>query len=79
MVVFGLCGDERVSASGDAVAAAPIDLVVVKAQVIAAGFVFEGESAALHNPDDKHQLSVFNPAIRGRTDQVVFKFRKPVR
>ena len=74
---------DHVAAAG-AAATAPkglhrIDPTVVKAQVIAAGFVFEGESTALRNPDDTHQLSVFDPSIRGRTDQFVYKFRKPAR
>jgi predicted methyltransferase len=54
-----------------------IDPATVKAQVIAAGFVFEGESDALRNPADTHELKVFDPAIRGKTDQFVFRFRKP--
>ena len=40
-------------------------------------FVFEGESDVLRNPDDTHELLVFDPAIRGKTDQFAFKFRKP--
>jgi predicted methyltransferase len=54
-----------------------IDPAVVKAQVLAAGFVLEGESDVLRNPADTHELKVFDPAIRGKTDQFVFKFRKP--
>jgi len=54
-----------------------IDPAMVKAQVTAAGFVFEGESAALHNPDDPHTALVFDKSIRGHTDQFVYKFRKP--
>jgi predicted methyltransferase len=54
-----------------------IDPAAIRQAVTAAGFVFEGESAVLRNPDDTHRLRVFDPAIRGRTDQVVFKFRKP--
>jgi predicted methyltransferase len=54
-----------------------IDPAVVKAQVLAAGFVLEGESPVLSNPEDSHDLAVFAPAIRGRTDQFVLKFRKP--
>jgi len=33
----------------------------------------------LRNAADSHELAVFDPAIRGRTDQVVLKFRKPLR
>lgn len=54
-----------------------IDPALVKAEVEAAGFVFEGESDVLRNPDDTHELLVFDPAIRGKTDQFAFKFRKP--
>lgn len=54
-----------------------IDPAVVKAQVTAAGFVYEGESLVLHNPADPHTAKVFDPAIRGHTDQFAFKFRKP--
>ena len=54
-----------------------IDPAVVKAQVTAAGFVFEGESMVLHNPADPHTAAVFDKSIRGHTDQFAFKFRKP--
>jgi predicted methyltransferase len=56
-----------------------IDPETVKAQVLAAGFVFEAESAVLRNPADMHDLKVFAPQIRGRTDQFVFRFRRPVK
>jgi predicted methyltransferase len=54
-----------------------IDEAVVKAQVQAAGFRLESESNLLANPADTHAQPVFAPAIRGRTDQFVLKFRKP--
>ncbi|MCC7268855.1 MAG: class I SAM-dependent methyltransferase [Caulobacteraceae bacterium] len=54
-----------------------IDPATVKAQVTAAGFVYEGEYAGLRNPADSHRLSVFDPRIRGRTDQFAYRFRKP--
>jgi predicted methyltransferase len=54
-----------------------IDPEIVKAQVTAAGFVFEGESDVLRNPADDHKVKVFDKSIRGHTDQFVFKFRKP--
>ncbi|WP_353467672.1 class I SAM-dependent methyltransferase [Sphingomonas faeni] len=54
-----------------------IDPAVVKAQVQAAGFKFVGESTALRNPADDHTKPVFDPAIRGTTDQFVYKFKKP--
>jgi predicted methyltransferase len=55
-----------------------IDPQVVKSQVMAAGFVFEGESPVLRNPFDLRNQPVFAPSIRGRTDQFVLKFRKPL-
>ena len=54
-----------------------IDPAVVKSEVEAAGFKFEGESKVLANPADDHTLKVFDPAIRGHTDQFIYKFRKP--
>jgi predicted methyltransferase len=54
-----------------------IEASSVREQVEAAGFVFEGESQAVRNPEDDHSLSVFDEAIRGRSDQFVYRFRKP--
>lgn len=54
-----------------------IDPAVVKQEVEAAGFVFDGESDALRNPTDPHTNKVFDPSIRGKTDQFIFRFRKP--
>jgi predicted methyltransferase len=54
-----------------------IDPAVVKREVTNAGFTFVGESKALANPADDHTLKVFDPAIRGKTDQFVYKFRRP--
>jgi predicted methyltransferase len=56
-----------------------IDPAIVKKQVTEAGFVFEGESKALRNPADDLKKTVFDKAIRGHTDQFIFKFRKPKR
>ncbi|MDR6147983.1 putative methyltransferase [Sphingomonas sp. SORGH_AS870] len=54
-----------------------IDPDYVKRQVQSVGFRFVGESRVLRNPEDDHSKNVFDPAIRGRTDQFVYKFRKP--
>jgi predicted methyltransferase len=54
-----------------------IDPATVKSQVTAAGFTFVGSSDLLANPADTHQLKVFDPSIRGHTDQFIYKFRKP--
>jgi predicted methyltransferase len=50
---------------------------VVKTEVEAAGFKFVGEDDSLKNPADDHSKNVFDPSIRGKTDQFVYKFRKP--
>jgi len=54
-----------------------IDPQAVKTEVQAAGFEFAGESKILANAQDDHTAKVFDPAIRGKTDQFIFKFRKP--
>ncbi|MBX7527388.1 class I SAM-dependent methyltransferase [Qipengyuania vesicularis] len=54
-----------------------IDPAVVRADFEKAGFVLESESAMLANPEDGHDTSVFDPAIRGKTDRFIMKFVKP--
>lgn len=54
-----------------------IDPDVVRREVEAAGFTFEGESSVLDNPADPHTVKVFDKSIRGHTDQFIYKFRKP--
>ena len=54
-----------------------IDPDVVKADFRRAGFVLVGSSDILRNPADTHELLVFDPAIRGKTDRFIFKFKKP--
>ena len=54
-----------------------IDVAAVKAEVEAAGFVLDGESAILANPADDHTKNVFDPSIRGKTDQFLLRFKKP--
>jgi predicted methyltransferase len=54
-----------------------IDPAAAKSEIEAAGFVLEAQSDVLRNPDDSHALRIFDPAIRGKTDKFVFKFRKP--
>lgn len=53
-----------------------IDEAAVKKEVEAAGFKLIAESDALRNPSDNHAQKVFDPAIRGKTDQFVLKFKK---
>jgi predicted methyltransferase len=54
-----------------------IDPAVVKEQILAAGFKLATESDLLRNPADTGEKNVFDPALRGHTDQFVYKFVKP--
>ena len=53
-----------------------IDPAIVRREVEAAGFKLVGESRVLRNAADDHTKAVFDPAIRGDTDQFVLKFRR---
>jgi len=54
-----------------------IDPELVKAEVIKAGFVLDGESKALANAGDDHTKKVFE--LHDATDQFFLRFRKPVK
>ncbi len=56
-----------------------IDPEVVKADFLKAGFVLDGTSDVLRNPSDDHTTLVFVPAIRGKTDRFVFRFKRPLK
>lgn len=43
----------------------------------AAGFVVDGESDVLAHAADDHTKMVFDPTLRGKTDQFVVRLRKP--
>lgn len=53
-----------------------IDPAVIRADFRKAGFALVGTSRLLDNPNDDYAISVFDPKVRGKTDRVVFKFRK---
>lgn len=54
-----------------------IDPAVIRKDMRQAGFVLAGYSPMLRNASDKHNIEVFDPAVKGKTDRVVFRFRKP--
>ncbi len=54
-----------------------IDPARVRADFVRAGFVLDGESAALHRNDDPHTVPVFDPAVRGHTDRFALRFVRP--
>ena len=54
-----------------------IDQDEVRREVESVGFVYDGESQMLRNPQDPRTANVFDPSIRGHTDQFFLRFRKP--
>lgn len=54
-----------------------IDPQIVRDLGREAGFVLVSESDILDNPGDDLNASVFDEAVRGRTDQFLMKFEKP--
>ncbi|MFN4225422.1 MAG: methyltransferase domain-containing protein [Hyphomonas sp.] len=54
-----------------------IDPAIIRRMAEAAGLVLETESALLRNPADDGLKNVFDPEIRGRTDQAILIFLKP--
>jgi predicted methyltransferase len=74
--------EDHVAATGAPIETADtlhrIDPAIARQELEAAGFVFDGESDTLRNTTDDHTLNVFVPAIRGKTDQFLYRFRKPV-
>ncbi len=54
-----------------------IDPALVRSQLESAGFKFISESKALANSQDDHSRKVFDPTLRGHTDQFIYKFQRP--
>ncbi len=54
-----------------------IDPAAARKEIESVGFKFEAESQLLRNPADPHTANVFDPAIRGKTDQFTLRLRKP--
>lgn len=53
-----------------------IDPAIVKSNAAAAGFTLVEESDILRNPKDDYSMSVFDPAVRRKTDRFLLKFQK---
>jgi predicted methyltransferase len=68
---------EKGSGGRDTKALHRVDPELVKAEVLAAGFRLESESNLLASPADDHKIGVTDGNIRGKTDQFIFKFKKP--
>ncbi len=54
-----------------------IDPELVKQELTSVGFVLDGQSDVLRNPEDTHEGKVFE--LKGRSDKFLFRFRKPKR
>lgn len=54
-----------------------IDPAFTRATLEKAGFRYAGELKIWRSADDPHSANVFDPAIRAKTDQFAYRFRKP--
>jgi predicted methyltransferase len=72
---------DHVAAKGSGIEATEtlhrIDPARVKKDVLAAGFKLDAESSILANASDDHTKNVFDPSVRGHTDQFLYRFKKP--
>ncbi len=68
---------DHVGAPGTAETLHRGDPAGTKAEIEAAGFKLEAESPLYANPADPKTAIVFDPALRGKTDQFTYRFRKP--
>ncbi len=55
-----------------------IDPAIIQRDMLAAGFVLEAESTLLRNTSDNHMLPMGDPSVQGKTDRIVYLFRKPM-
>ncbi len=75
IVVDHLAEEGSGAATADSLHRMDPDLAL--AMLTAAGFVLEQESDLYSRPADPRTANVFDPAIRGATDQFVWRLRKP--
>ncbi len=72
--------DDHVAAPGAGAGQAStlhrIEPAFARKEIEGSGLVFAGSTPVVANPADPHTAAVFDPSIRGRTDQFVFRFRK---
>jgi predicted methyltransferase len=73
--------EDHAAAAGSGITATSklprIDPAAVIADGQAAGFKLDAKSALLANPEDAHDKAVFDPTIRGESDKLALRFRKP--
>jgi len=51
-----------------------IDAAFARSDIESRGFKFTGSLDVLHNAKDDRTKTVFDPAVRGRTDRFVYRF-----
>jgi predicted methyltransferase len=73
--VFGVI-DHAGAAGADNASLHRIEVALVIESAEAAGFIVEGESRILANPDDDGTQGVFAEGLRGNTDRFIVKLRK---
>ena len=76
VVVVDHVANAGVEPTESATAMHRIDPAIIKRDFEAAGLKFESESPAFASSADDHSKEVFDKAIRHKTDQVMYKFRK---
>ncbi|MEM8937177.1 MAG: methyltransferase domain-containing protein [Pseudomonadota bacterium] len=54
-----------------------VDPQIVKGMAAGVGLALIDESDVLSNPDDMHDMNVFDPMVRRKTDRFILKFAKP--
>lgn len=54
-----------------------IDESFIRRELLQAGFVFDGSLDLYRNADDDRRIGAPDPAIKGRTDRFVHRYRKP--
>jgi predicted methyltransferase len=74
--VFGVI-DHAGAAGADNSSLHRIEASKVIETATAAGFIIDGQSDVLANPDDDHTQGVFAEGLRGKTDRFVIKLRRP--
>ena len=65
------------SGARDAVRLHRIDEQFVRTELETAGFRFEASSDVLRRPNDRHELFIMDPRVRGRTDRFVLRYTRP--
>ena len=54
-----------------------IDPEIVKRDMLAAGFILDGQSTILINDTDDKTKLVFDPSVRGKTSRFILRFKNP--